>query len=77
MLNQGALMRANYLPIPLLQPDTDGYAAAPKFLAPVEEIMVVEVDSWHFVNDKDTLLKPSLQDSCGTGISIVCSHILR
>jgi hypothetical protein len=77
VLNQGALVRADYHLFPLLQPDTGDYTTAFILLPLIVEIMVVEIDSRRFVSDKYTLLQPLLQGSCGTSISIVCSRILR
>jgi hypothetical protein len=76
MLKQGALMRADYHPIPFLQPDGGDYAAASILLPLILKIMVMEIDSRRFVRDKYPLLQPLLQGSRGTGISIVGRRVL-
>ncbi len=70
-------MGADYHLVPLFQPNTDDYTTSPEFLSFVIEIVVVEVDSRHFVNHQNTPLQPLLQGSCGASISIVCSCIMR
>src|SRR4030042_3255359 len=44
VLGQGALVGADYHPVPLLQPDGGDYTAAPVLLPLILEIMVVEID---------------------------------